>query len=272
MHQVYVYDVNTDHWNQLPPSGHYLGIPYIIGGKLVVIGGCLSATKTGTNKISTFDETSQTWTSYYPDLLSVRVKPGVITHLEHVIVAGGMKKRDILLMQDSIEVFNWTENSQWRMVSINLPVPMYSFTPIIAGDYYLIIGYIGANRISSCSVYKIPVRNITVSDQPQKRNKAAGWIVMSSPSHSGMAVVPKSFPPMVIGGVISGTVPTADIKIYDSTTGSWKNTALLSSARTGVSVATVSDNVIIVLGGCTSVANVKYSSLNIVELGQAQLK
>ena len=194
------------------------------------------------------------------------------TRFPHVIVAGGMKKRDILLIQDSIEVFNWIENSQWRMVSINLPVPMYSFTPIITGDYYLIIGYIGAKRISSCSVYKIPVRNITISDRPQKRKKAAGWIMMSSPSHSGMAIVPKSFPPMVIGGVISGTVPTADIKIYDCTAGSWKNTALLSFARTGVAVATVSDNAIIVLGGCTSMENVKYSSLNIVELGQAQLK
>ena len=44
-HQVYVYDVNTDHWGQLPPSGHYYGIPHIIGGKLAIIGGRLSATK-----------------------------------------------------------------------------------------------------------------------------------------------------------------------------------------------------------------------------------
>jgi len=26
-HQVYVYDINTDQWGQLPPSGHYLAIP-----------------------------------------------------------------------------------------------------------------------------------------------------------------------------------------------------------------------------------------------------
>ena len=44
-HQVYVYDINTDQWGQLPPSGHYYGIPHIIGGKLVIIGGRLSATK-----------------------------------------------------------------------------------------------------------------------------------------------------------------------------------------------------------------------------------
>ena len=71
-HQVYVYNINTDQWGQLPPSGHYYGIPHIIGGRLAIIGGCLSATRKRTNKVSTFDEDSQTWSSYYPDLLSVR--------------------------------------------------------------------------------------------------------------------------------------------------------------------------------------------------------
>ena len=78
-------DTNTDQWGQLPPSGHYYGIPHIIGGKLVIIGGRLSATNKRTNKVSTFDKDSQTWTSYYPDLLSVRSQPGVVSHL---IVAG----------------------------------------------------------------------------------------------------------------------------------------------------------------------------------------
>ena len=59
IHQVYVCDINTDQWGQLPPSGHYYGIPHIIGDKLVLIGGYLSATKKRTNKVSTFDEDSQ---------------------------------------------------------------------------------------------------------------------------------------------------------------------------------------------------------------------
>ena len=45
LHQIYVYDVNTDLWGQLPPSGRYCDVPHTIGGKLVIIGGCLSATK-----------------------------------------------------------------------------------------------------------------------------------------------------------------------------------------------------------------------------------
>ena len=74
-HQVYVYDINTDQWGQLP-SGLYRGVPHIIGGKLVIIGGYLSATGKRTNKVTTFDEDSQMWMSYYPDMLSVRSRPG----------------------------------------------------------------------------------------------------------------------------------------------------------------------------------------------------
>jgi len=91
VHLVYVYNINTDQWGHLPPPGHYYGIPHIIGGRLAIIGGYLSATNKMTNKVSTFDEDSQTWSSYYPDLLSARVRPGVVSHLEHVIVAGGTR-------------------------------------------------------------------------------------------------------------------------------------------------------------------------------------
>ena len=77
---------------------------------MAIIGGCLSATKKRTNKVSTFDKTIQTWTSYYLDLLSVRSKPGVVTHQEHVIVArGGLD--DTTLAQDNIEVLNWVKKT-----------------------------------------------------------------------------------------------------------------------------------------------------------------
>ena len=149
-HQVYdVYNINDDQWGQLPPSGHYLGIAHIIGGRLAITGGRLSATKKMTNKVSTFDEGSQTWTSYYPDLLSVRSKPGVVSHLEHIIVAGGARPTaeddETPVAQDDIEVLNWIENSHWRKVSIKLPVVMYSFTPTISDDHLIIVGYCGAD-------------------------------------------------------------------------------------------------------------------------------
>jgi len=43
--QVYVYDITSDHWSQLPTPGQYYGIPHIIGDKLSIIGGRLSVTR-----------------------------------------------------------------------------------------------------------------------------------------------------------------------------------------------------------------------------------
>ena len=111
---MYVYDLNTDQWHQLPPSGHYYGVPHIICGKLTIIGGRLSSTDERTNNVSTFDDYSQSWKSYHPDLLKVRSGPGVVSHLHYVIVAGGSRGPDIATIpQDDIEVLNWVENSHW---------------------------------------------------------------------------------------------------------------------------------------------------------------
>ena len=281
-HQVYVYDINTDQWGQLPPSGHYYGIPHIIGGKLVIIGGRLSATKKRTNKVSTFDEDSQSWTSYYPDLLSVRSKPGVVSHQEHVIVSGGVRSTseddDTDITQDNIEVLNWIENLHWRKVSIKLPVPMWGFTPtIISDDHLLIVGYRIANMKKDKSAYKIPVANITASgDKQHNSDTPTKWTELTATDHWKAALVPSSSPPVVVGGQdTTDTIGTADIKMYDNSNKSWKKIGSLSSARSSVAVAAVYNNAIIIIGGCTkegSMANAKSSSVTVVELGQAELQ
>ena len=273
MHQVYVYDINTDQWSYLPPSGHYYGIPHIIGGKLVIIGGRFSATKKRTNKISTFNEDNQTWTSYYPDLLSARSKPGVVSHLEHVIVAGGDKGDDTPVTQDDIEIFNWIENSHWRKVFINLPVPMYGFKPTISDDHMIIVGYYGVERFIYRGAYKIPVANITAStDKLFNSDTPTEWTKLTVADHWCTALIPSSSPPVVVGGHQDTT--TADIKMYDNSNKLWKKIGSLSFARSEAAVAAVCNNAIIIIGGHTradTMANIKSSSVTVVELGQAEL-
>ena len=280
LHQVYVYNSNIDQWGQLPPSGHYKGIPLIVGQKLSITGGRLSATKKMTNKVSTFDEDSQTWTSYYPDLLSIRSKPGVVSHLEHVIVAGGGRPKaeddDTRIMQDDIEVLNWIENSHWRKVSIKLPVPMWGFTPTISDGTLLIVGYSGVDMKGYTTTYKIPVANITASiDRQHNSDTPTKWTELTTADHYYTTLVPSSFPPVVVGGEDNtGTIPTADIKMYDHSDKSWKKIGSLSSARSYTAVAAVYNNAIVVIGGCTNGYTIGYrksSSLTVVELGQAEL-
>ncbi|XP_065901884.1 kelch-like protein 3 [Dysidea avara] len=275
-HQVYVYDINTDHWDQLPPSGHYFGIPQIIGGKLVIIGGMLSATRKMTNKVSTFDEASQTWTSYYPDLLSVRNRPGVVTHLELVIAAGGYKQAyDTVVVQDDIEVLNWNENHCWQKVSINLPVPMATFTLIVTDNHLAIVCYVDDNYELSKCAYKIPVDDITrLDDQQQTSDTPTKWIAMTDSTHRSTTPVHSSSPLIVIGGENERGASISDVKMYNDSSKSWKKIASLSSPRSSVTAGLVNNNAIIVIGGITKGGDAEdalTSCLTTVELGQAQL-
>ena len=278
-HQVYIYDINTDQWGQLPPSGHYYSIPHIIGGKLVVIGGHLFATKMMTNKVSTFDEDSQTWTPCYPDLLSVRSRPGVVSHLENVIVAGGTRPiaedDDTAVVKDDIEIFNWIENSHWRKVSIKLPVPMYGFTPIISDDYMLIVGYYGTDELLYNCAYKLPVANITASiDQQHNSDTPTKWTELTAADNWDTALVTSLSPPVVVGGEDKDDITTADVNMYDNSNKSWKRIGSLSSVRSRSAVTAVYNNAIIIIGGCTkadTIANARSSSVTVVELGQVEL-
>ena len=270
--EVYVYNFNTDQWGQLPLSGHYNGIPHIIGGKLAIIGGHLSATGERTNKVSTFDDGTQTWICYYPDLLSIRSRPGVVSYEKYVIVAGG-KSIDGKTVQDDIEVLNWMENSHWKIVSIKLPVPMRAFGPIISDDHLLVLGYAGADGKASKAAYRLPVANITASiDGQHKSATSSRWTELTAVNHSYPALVPGSSPPVIVGGWSrSNKTSTADIKMYDNSDHSWRSVGSLSIARCLVGVAAVDDNAIVVIGGCTKGNNYDSSALTFVELGEAEL-
>ena len=73
---AYVYDINSNQWDRLPPPGQCKGILQIINSKLTVIGGV--DTNKITNKVTTYNNNS--WRNEYPNLLKARSKHGVLTH------------------------------------------------------------------------------------------------------------------------------------------------------------------------------------------------
>ena len=276
-YQVFMFDVAKNRWDQLPRSGHSFGIIHIVGGKLVIIGGRLIATEKRTNKVSTFNEANHTWIPYYPNLLSARNRPGVGSHLEYVIVAGGTGDGayGASVVRSDIEVLNWKEDSQWRKVSTKLPVPMYGFMPTVTDGNLLIVGYSDGEKKRDRSVYKIPVSDIVALDnQYQSRSTAAKWTELGVATHWGASLVPNSSPPMIIGGEDTTSATTANIKIYNDSSKSWKGIKSLTSPRSYAAVAAISSDSVIVIGGCTlggSGGNWNSSSLKLVELGQAEL-
>ena len=118
---------------------------------------------------------------------------------------------------------------------------------------------------------------ITASiDQQHNSDTPTKWTELTANNHLNTALVPNSSPPVVVGGDISGTIPTEDIKMYDNSNKSWKKIGSLSSARSQVciAIAAVYNNAIIIIRGYSegeSVDNHLSSSVTVVELGEVGL-
>ena len=269
LEHVYEYNISTNHWNQLPNPGQYYGVPHIIGGKLCIIGGRLCKTKERTNKISTFNNAKRSWKPHYPDLLSARTAPGVITHLDYVIVAGGGIDSGDYHAADDIEVLKWTaEKLHWKRVSVHLPKPMINLRMTTCGECIFIEGYNASSRVWGNEKFKIAINAVI-------NNEEVSWDRVTAESYRYIYTtpVPNSVPPLIIGGIDSHDQrTTADIKMYDVISKEWKKIASLASARSSPGVAMIGDNAIIVMGGHTraDAENFTASSVKIVEMGQVE--
>ena len=263
---VYCYYTNTDHWTVLPQPGHRCGILHMLDDKLTIFGGDDSVTKRAFNKVTTYNNDTNSWYSEYPDILNKRFKPGVITYNNYVIVMGGMSSPDNI--HDNIEIMDYHHELKWKNVSVKLPVPMWDINPTISGDNITIVGYTNAGGRYN-GYYQIAIEEIL--DQPLSTSATSNqWKMMSPSPYYDTATVPYSNPPVIIGGSDIKGVPTCDITLYDSSKNSWRKVDSLTSARNNVGVALLNSNSIIVIGGTSGgvgIKGAKACSLTTVEIG-----
>lgn len=268
--QVYCYNCFTNQWYLLPSLQQCYGVPHIVGGNLVIFGGRLSNNFKRTRKVSTFDQSKQCWRSFYPNMISARSRPGVVTHLEYVIVTGGTVDDTTCLK--NIEILNWVENRAWRIVSVQLPFPMYALKPTVSNDNLYIVGY--SNKEGSFRhSYMIPAASIA---SPLDSGSSKSWQKLKSATYYNSTLIPGLSLPVTVGGhrTIDQTnkVSTADISMYDTSTKSWEQVGELSFPRSNPAIVTVGDNAIIVIGGTVRKTDLISSiCLSSVELGQARL-
>ena len=266
---VYIYDINNNQWDRLPPPGQYVGILQIINSKLTVIGGVDNTTKKVTNKVTTYNNNS--WSNEYPNLLKARVRPGVLTHLDYVIVAGGIL--DMNTIYDDIEVLYYKQSSHWVIARMKLPEAMWIPSLTISNDTLYIVGYYIANGNATNAAYAVSVDMVISSAAQLTSNKTAHWTKLPLAPHFDTAIIPNCSLPVIIGGKIQG-VPTVDIKVLDVPNNSWKKIASLTTARSCTAVVPINHDSILVIGGCTGGRNPKEAkahSITTVEKGSVRL-
>ena len=242
---VFSYNITNNDWSRLPPPGHHYGRLQIINDQLTVIGGRDNDTNKITNKVSTFDSYTNKWTRYYPDLMKPRSKPGAVTHEDHVIVLGGGMDDDN--DHDDIEVLNWTQPLHWIKSNIKLPEPMYCPSLTISHNQLYIVGY--NSNCTYSRAYQLPINSIISSiGQPPTSGQSDNWNTLPNAPHYNTALLPQSYPPVIIGGSIQG-VPTSDIAILDISKNTWNKVASLSTPRACVAVVPINHDSILIIGG-----------------------
>ena len=265
---VYVYDINGNQWDRLPPPGQYMSRLQIINSNLTVIGGW-DTTGKKTNKVTTYNNNS--WKNIYPNMIKARLKPGAVTHLDYVIVAGGAL--DDNTFSDDIEVLNYKQSSHWVIARMKLPVPMWVPSLTISDDLLYIVGYNRATARTNAA-HKVPVDTITSSAAQLTSSQIAHWTELPPAPHYSTAVIPNSCPPVIIGGYDIQYVPTVDIRVLDVPNNSWRKIASLTTARHCTAVVLINHDSILVIGGCTGGRGhkeTKAHSINLVERGTDRL-
>ena len=265
--EVYSYNIRTNQWKQLPRPGHRLGVLHMVDDKLTIFGGKDPTTDEYHNKVTTYNSKTNSWYSHFPNMLHNRIKPGVVTSHDYVIVMGGKGSPGTTL--DNMEVMNY-HHLQWREVSAHLPVPMWGIKPTISGDNIIIVGYSTATGRSKGG-YQISTEELILSfDQSLSPGAVpVQWKELSAATYFKTTAIPYSNPPVIIGGDKS-YVPTSDVSLYDIHKNSWRKVDSLTNARIAIGVSLINSNTIIAIGGYTqggSVEAAMSSCLTTVEIG-----
>ena len=267
---VYCYHTNNDYWTVLPQPGHRCGVLHMLNDRLTIFGGDDPVTYNAFNKVTTYNNDTNSWCSFYPDMLNARFMPGIVTYHNYVIVIGGASNLDAI--HDSIEVMDYLYHQpEWKEICLHLPVPMWGIKPTVSADNIIIVGY-GTVTGQNIGCYHIKITGVMPSlDQPLSDGVAvsAQWTELASPLYWNTATVPYSNPPVIVGGNVDG-VATCDITLYDSSKKSWRKVDSLRSTRDCVGVGLLNNNSIIVIGGTNGGSDVEGAeafSLTTVEIG-----
>ena len=263
---VFVYDVNGNQWDRLPPPGQYWGRLVVINSKLTIIGGGDNTTGKRTNKVTTYNNNS--WNNIYPNMIKARRKPGALVHLDYVIVAGGSIADETF--SDDIELLNYTQSSHWVITRMKLPEPMGAPSLTISDNLLYIVGYDRAIGRTNAA-YKLSIDIIT---SPADQLNSNHWTRLPLAPHGHTAIVPNTSPPVIIGGHDKQSVPTADIRVLNVPNNSWKKIASLTSPRACTAVVPINLDSILVIGGIIGGRDVKEAmkhSITRVEKGSVRL-
>ena len=270
---VFCYELVSHQWMHLPKLQHYRCVLLMCNGQLNAIGGYDSKSHILTKAVSTFCETTKNWVSTYPDLFKARLKPGAISYLDHMMVAGGYI--DKIHIADDIEILDSTQQPLiWKSCAVQLPMHMWALKFAICEKNLYIVGY-NDSRHTKANAFRIPANALISSPNANSKLCAntPNWLVLPPAPYFRAGLASTSVLLMVAGGSSTSSKLTSDVFRFDRFNNEWKIIGSLSSPKADVAMCTINDT-IIVIGGYSrggSMEASEESSLSTMEMGQVEI-
>ena len=264
--QVFRCNTETLEWSTLPDCSHTDFGLAIVNGLLTTVGGNLSPSEKSkpTNVLLTFLR-GHRWSTHFPPMPTKRLEPAVACTNHLLLVAGG--KAELLGKLSTVEVMD-TTTCQW-FIAASLPIPVSGMSITVAGEnIYLLGGF--DERGASLSAFACTVSALRHSLHSRsfgirlKSSRNAWRTIADTPVYYSSCVSLDGHV-IAVGGLNSSQQPVSTIHVYNPNTDSWKAISEMPTARYDCFVSVLSDNKLVVVGGCTSSSWSSWT--DVVEIG-----
>ena len=250
---VQVYSVSHQTWNTLPLSPQYYSQGVQIKGHLALIGGREASSGAVTNLVSTWN--GQVWHQELPPMPTKRIRPGVTTYQNLVLVAGGFGE-DMQTLLSSIAILNIT-TLQWSTPdNLTLPRPMcrIQFT-ISSAHLYVASASITYNVATNTdtttkTVWQLPLTALENALTTEGDNVSHHWTEIAPTPYYNSVLLQDTAHVVAVGGDESYT-PTSDVFVYYPNNNKWSKVGQLGVPRVRCAVVSLSSTSFIVCGGYT---------------------
>ena len=254
---VYMYNVSTLDWSQLPNSMYRGCALAIVNGLLTLIGGTTSGTGITKQLFSLVRKgKSAKWAEEFPPMPTERYGACALCTNKALIVAGGQGLPGIGTIA-TIEVLN-TATLQWS-TAVDLPQPMFcgSLLQVSEDCIYMLGAYKGRSPIKS--VYTCSLNTLLQSCNSQSfgmhparsLSRPEVWRSVTDIPAIDSSYVSLHGRLLAISGRHSGNKPITAVHMYGPSTNSWEVVSHMTTPRTECYAAVLPDNQLIVVGGYT---------------------
>lgn len=256
-YNLYSYQLAQNKWSKLKQSQYQSFGLTVVDSQLTTVGGIdreqnrTRSLLSLTGRSSGGSKKSLSWTEEYPEMLTHRVCPAVLTTATHVVVAGGRNKTELA----TVEVMS-RQSFQWSKAA-SLPDPI-GHPHLTLCDGYL---YVSEHQsMYSCSIEKF----LHTSSSSATTTEQSGWIKLAdAPLYSGFSLVTFRNRVLAVGGQDAKEVTSGAIHSYNAASDEWSAVGEMPTPRADTLAVFLPVGQLVVVGGWSALG-----SFDITEIGK----